>query len=492
MIEDDARRLAERLHDVLQLARGVNSSRGLDDLLGACFRGLARALPYDEAYLALDEGDCFRAFFVYKDGEELVLREQVFERNEAPLTSLVLERGHPLLLDDVTDPKTAREYPSRVFARDPDNPESMRGMLFVPVRAEPVTGVLSVQSRRPAVYDLADLEHLTTLAELICVALKRVRWDEQEAILQHLGRAGQVASDAARFFECVLDGTLAVFGGEAAEAWELFGDLPVSRASRGARIVPDTRAAELIGGLEGEGEPRALHGRDELSAALGETTSVENALSIPVSAEGLRAVVVVAASRRFTQWDLDRARFMRRELVPYLSSVVLYRKLAEEAIRDPLTGAFNRRYFALKAEESIAQAGRYGHQAAFLVVDLERFSHVNDTHGHKTGDRVLAQVANAFQRSMRASDTFFRVGGDEFVLILPNAGAEAARAAAERCVRALREDPELVRFAVSANVGWAVFPTDGDTVEDLLETGDRRMYVAKTAGEPVYDPAQEA
>jgi diguanylate cyclase (GGDEF)-like protein len=170
---------------------------------------------------------------------------------------------------------------------------------------------------------------------------------------------------------------------------------------------------------------------------------------------------------------------------------MLYRKLAEEAIRDPLTGAFNRRYFIMKAEEALSHAARYGHTVALLVVDLQRFSDVNDEFGHKTGDRVLALVANAFTQSLRASDTFFRIGGDEFVMLLPQADTDAAKRAAERCAAALPAEPELARYSVRANVGWAVYPADGATVDDLLETGDRRMYVAKTAGEDVYDPAQE-
>ncbi len=492
---EDLRRERERLQHVLDLARGVNSSRGLADLLEACFQGLAGALTYDEAGLLLEEGEAFRAFFVARTEDGLLQDEAVFERVDAPMTRSVLEGGKPLRLGDLTDPETVKRYQPRTHVTNPDDPSVMRAFMAVPVRADPVAGVLSVQSATPDVYTESDLEHLATLAELIAVALKRVRWDEHEAILQGLGRIGRHASDSQRFFESLLDCAVTAFKGTAGAVWEAVEGRFTLRGAAGVELLPEAGAEELLRSLLPEdGAASSFRSPTEaaepLRGALA-AAGLETLLAVPLTAPCFEGLVLVAANRRFTQWDLDRAGFMQRELVPHLENLALYRRLAEEAIRDPLTGAFNRRYFMMKADEVITHASRYSHPLAFLVVDLQRFSEVNNTYGHQTGDRVLAIVAATFQRNLRASDTFFRVGGDEFVLLLPQADSEAARRTAERCAAALAAEPELARYGVMANIGWAAYPDDGKELDALLEVGDRRMYTAKAAGEAVFEPMGE-
>lgn len=159
-------------------------------------------------------------------------------------------------------------------------------------------------------------------------------------------------------------------------------------------------------------------------------------------------------------------------------------ELAEEAVRDPLTGLHNRRHLDRALRADLASRPRAG-TLAVLVVDVDHFKAVNDRFGHAAGDRVLTAVAGTLAAAVREGDTAARLGGEEFVLVLPGADAAAALERAEqvrRAVAALRHPPDGGSLRVTVSTGVAVCPADGATAGDLLEAADRALYAAKAGG----------
>jgi PAS domain S-box-containing protein len=194
------------------------------------------------------------------------------------------------------------------------------------------------------------------------------------------------------------------------------------------------------------------------------------------------------------------------------------RRQAEDKIRqlanfDALTGLPNRRQLIWRAERALEQARRMNHQCALLLIDLDRFKIINDTLGHGAGDELLVEVGRRLRacvrhsdqvmegaleaagaRSHRALEAVGRLGGDEFVALLPEVAADAdAERVAQRVLDALRE-PIFVsgqECFVTASVGVALFPRDGNTVVDLLRNSDVAMYSVKAQGKnssAVYSP----
>jgi diguanylate cyclase (GGDEF)-like protein len=165
------------------------------------------------------------------------------------------------------------------------------------------------------------------------------------------------------------------------------------------------------------------------------------------------------------------------------------RRLTELAIRDPLTGAYNRRHFLAESERAAARARRYGESAAIAVIDLDRFKEINDVWGHQAGDEALLRVNRALRARLRSSDVLGRIGGDEFAaLILHVNPAQALHVAEEMRESVAQVGRELLaegrRNRLGASVGIAFM--DGTTdVEDLLDLADRRMYDEKRSGQQV-------
>lgn len=166
-------------------------------------------------------------------------------------------------------------------------------------------------------------------------------------------------------------------------------------------------------------------------------------------------------------------------------------RLDRVARTDELTGLGNRRAFNEQASRELARAGRHGHELTLLVMDLSQFKELNDRLGHTRGDDALRAVAEALKNSLRAGDTAFRWGGDEFAALLPHAAAADARAIAERVARAVASHSppgENLR----ANLGAASLPSDGRDLDTLLTCADDRMYRAKAAGSFWYDGGEGA
>ncbi|NJD06318.1 MAG: diguanylate cyclase [Methylococcaceae bacterium] len=164
----------------------------------------------------------------------------------------------------------------------------------------------------------------------------------------------------------------------------------------------------------------------------------------------------------------------------------LERKLAQEAHTDALTGCANRRYFLRLARQEWARVRRYGYQLSVLLLDLDHFKTLNDRYGHQVGDLALQKFVQVCQTSLREGDLIGRLGGEEFAVLLPEAGTDEALEAAERLRHAIdvtevtvASQPPL-RFTTS--IGIATRQADDTDVEELLSRADRAMYRAKNAG----------
>ncbi len=160
-------------------------------------------------------------------------------------------------------------------------------------------------------------------------------------------------------------------------------------------------------------------------------------------------------------------------------------QVRHQAYHDALTGLPNRACFAERLAEAISLAGRHGHACALMFIDLDRFKIVNDSLGHQTGDDLLRIAAERIRGCLRDSDLLFRMGGDEFTVILPRIAApEDAAFVARRIIAAVADPVTLLghEINVGATVGIAVHPTDGPTADALVKNADSAMYSAKEAG----------
>ncbi|HET9480892.1 MAG TPA: EAL domain-containing protein [Candidatus Polarisedimenticolia bacterium] len=198
------------------------------------------------------------------------------------------------------------------------------------------------------------------------------------------------------------------------------------------------------------------------------------------------------AEMTITSFAMDARRFTVVFLRDITTRRAQQRALEHMAGHDPLTGLPNRLTLRRRAESCLEQAREEGGAAAFLVLDLDRFKEVNDTLGHRTGDRLLQEIAGRLIGPLGASDTIARTGGDEFVVVVPGAGREKARGTADRLIETLRVPFELdkLRLQVDTSIGIAIYPDHGEDTEALLQHGDVALYQAKRIGNAVsvYDP----
>lgn len=168
-----------------------------------------------------------------------------------------------------------------------------------------------------------------------------------------------------------------------------------------------------------------------------------------------------------------------------LSEAVEARQRIEQlAFNDPLTGLPNRLRLNERLEFSIELARREGTRFAVLFIDIDRFKHINDSLGHVFGDRVLIEVARRIQQCLRQVDTLARLGGDEFLILLHHVGRCEAETVARRLLESIARPFEFdgLKFSLSCSIGIALYPEDGETLDDLVKNADSAMYYVKEHG----------
>ena len=257
------------------------------------------------------------------------------------------------------------------------------------------------------------------------------------------------------------------------------------RASTG---VPDTSMASIAAWAA-----RQAAGRDEpvlvedvvtvdaLSGLASHPTDAFGSLcSAPLVYRGVtlgHLVALASQARTFLPRDVDLVRSYAVQAAVALANARHFAAQRALATRDPLTSLLNHREFHESVDRELERCRRHGGEMAVALFDLDGFKLVNDGAGHAEGDRVLRGVASAMQEACRASDLAFRIGGDEFALLLPEAGHAEAAAVVAR----VRDAVARVDGRVGASTGLAAWPQDGGSKDVLLAHADAGLYAMKNA-----------
>jgi diguanylate cyclase (GGDEF)-like protein len=198
------------------------------------------------------------------------------------------------------------------------------------------------------------------------------------------------------------------------------------------------------------------------------------------------AVEVSARTRRPARDTEQRLRAMADRVGPALANLKLRDALRELALRDGLTGLYNRRYMEDALNREIHRAERSGKPLSVVMIDIDHFKSFNDKYGHDAGDFVLSALARAIMKNIRPSDMACRYGGEELAVVLPEASLECACERAEQMRLAIR-GTNLTHLgqtlpAPTASFGVAVYPANGTKPANLLKAADDALYRAKHAG----------
>ncbi|MCF7891146.1 PAS domain S-box protein [Candidatus Bipolaricaulota bacterium] len=242
---------------------------------------------------------------------------------------------------------------------------------------------------------------------------------------------------------------------------------------------------KLDEGLAGESfqTKRSILGDDlrEEERASTHRTDLRAYMSIPIGEVG----VFQAASRQvgsFNKTDLELGEILAGHLHEEIKRIRLEEELRQQAIRDPLTNLYNRRYFNETLKKEAHQVKRYSKPLAFLMIDVNKFKEINDRYSHQTGDKILKEVAKLLKQNVRSADTVVRYGGDEFLIMMPetNGGVTNILDRLNEELDRWNQQSELLDFSLTLAMGvshWS--PRQNRDVEEALNEADRRMYEDK-------------
>jgi diguanylate cyclase (GGDEF)-like protein len=213
-------------------------------------------------------------------------------------------------------------------------------------------------------------------------------------------------------------------------------------------------------------------------------TTLRSALAVPLEGPaGVTGVLAIYSREKdaFTRDQLRVVQAISHKLAMSIENALKFRQAEKSATTDSLTGLPNARSLFLHLDSELARCKRENGPLSILVCDLDGFKQVNDRYGHLQGNQVLVQVAQGLRDSCRSYDYVARMGGDEFVIVLPSQKAASLLAKIDRFVTVVEEaGRKLCPLAdLSLSIGEASFPSDGQDAEQLLAEADRKMYKTK-------------
>jgi len=185
-----------------------------------------------------------------------------------------------------------------------------------------------------------------------------------------------------------------------------------------------------------------------------------------------------------------RAQMLLQALADYAAIAIenarAVQRIQELSITDDCTGVYNSRHMFTVLAEEVRRSERFGYEFSVLFLDIDHFKRINDEHGHLVGSKLLGQFGRCLRKNLRLVDAAFRYGGDEFAVLLPQTGKEAALHVARRLMTTFRNmhwlTDEGLSLTLRVSVGIATYPLDGDSSHAIVQSADDLMYQVKGAG----------
>ena len=273
---------------------------------------------------------------------------------------------------------------------------------------------------------------------------------------------------------------------------ELHFEIAVGQASEKLKQVRLKLGEGVAGWVALHGQPLFVPdvgGEQRFTPRIDQITSVHTRTiaAVPIKGrEGVLGVIEIVNTPETMKFGQEEM-FMLQALADYTAIAIEnarhVQRIQELTITDDCTSLFNSRHLHNVLQAEIYRSSRYGYEFSVLFLDLDHFKQVNDTHGHLVGSKLLAQVGELIKEHLRMIDFAFRYGGDEFVLLLPQTGKDAAMNVARRLHRLLTDavflGGEGLRLKVTASFGLACFPVDARTKNELVRLADEAMYLVK-------------
>jgi diguanylate cyclase (GGDEF)-like protein len=199
---------------------------------------------------------------------------------------------------------------------------------------------------------------------------------------------------------------------------------------------------------------------------------------------------------RFDSEDIALIELFSQLVGASIGNIKLFEKIQHQATTDGLTGLANHKTFYEILEKELWRSRRYGGQISLIMIDVDNLKKINDSYGHRAGDKVIREISRKIKDCIRQIDTAARYGGDEFAVILPNTSLADAIIVAERMVEAVAHSPAIWKkdqIPLSISVGLGQYDADANP-EDITSGSDRALYKAKQAGKNtvrIFEPSQK-
>ncbi len=263
-------------------------------------------------------------------------------------------------------------------------------------------------------------------------------------------------------------------------------------AGKSAETLQDIRipmGEGMAGWVASHGEPLIITGTEiagRCSPAESTPPLVYSAISVPLRSR-LRTLGVIQLFNYQLAALTDHTITFLHILCDYAAIAIenarAVERIQELTITDDCTHLYNARHLQTALEAEAERARRFGTPFSILFIDLDRFKQINDEHGHLAGSRLLAEFAATIRSNLRVVDLAFRYGGDEFVILLPQTGKQAAIGVAQRLLQCLRRSrflsDEGLHLQMLASFGVAAFPEDAQSAQELVHAADEMMYAVK-------------
>ena len=486
---------ARRLQTLLHVAQAINGSLDLKSVLDAILTGIGEVVPYCLAAILLPNAADGSLTSAGVAGAMVERKDWEFNVPAGRgVTGHVFSSGMPLLVADVQE------------RADYLGPPEIRSEVAVPlIRGDNVIGVLDVNRLDPGAFSDNDLSVLTLFASQAAIAIENARLFAAQqsrmielhtiqSIVQEmtgLHNADSVAKVVDRELRRLVDFDNCHLFSLRSDGKQLHPMMlpPPWMAKDPLPFTPQKIGDGLPGWVAQTGKP-VIVANSLLDARTSEemraTGVPRSVIGAPLLHQGAVIGVIALSKQGVNQFDENALRLL--EIIAAQAAIALdrcrlYEELRIQAVTDELTGLYNRRYFDTRLLEERSRSIRNHHPLSALMMDVDDFKSVNDTHGHETGDQVLRGLAKLIRNEVRAEDIVARYGGEEFCLLLPEVPVDGAAAVAER-LRSLIANACFVYChpdAVHVSVGIAVLEP-GDETAEMISRADQAMYEAKRAG----------